>query len=207
MDKQNKQPKSENKQSSQKAAVSKSPVGVGVNMEKQTVKLNYLRMAPRKVRAVADLVKGLSVNEAEAQLMMQPRRAAKPLLKLLRSAVSAAKAKGKMDMSKLALESFRVDGGPMLKRYMPRAQGSMSEIQKKMSHVTLTLYENPKAKNNRFSIVVEKKVKHLEHEASPKKSPKTPTEEKPRKKAGMFRKVFQRTPGTKGSGVGNKGGE
>jgi large subunit ribosomal protein L22 len=194
------------KENNHKKVASRSPMGEG---EKQTVKLNYLRMAPRKVRAVADLVKGLSVNEAEAQLMMQPRRAAKPLLKLLRSAVSAAKAKGKMDMSKLALESFRVDGGPMLKRYMPRAQGSMSEIQKKMSHVTLTLYENPKSKNARFSIVVQKKVKHLEHEGGGKK-PKLKEKESERapkeRKQGMFKRVFGRNTGNRG--MSNKtGGE
>lgn len=164
-------------------------------------------MAPRKVGLVAGLIRGLSTNNAEAQLMFQPKRAAKPLLKLLRSAISAAKSSGKLDMNKLFIESIRVDKGPMLKRYMPRAQGSMSEIQKKMSHITLILAENPKVNNGKFNIVVPKKVKHLEHETGPKKAPKATAEEKPRKKDGMFRKVFQRTPGTKGSGVGNKGGE
>src|SRR3989344_2616746 len=56
-------------------------------MTKKTVKLNYLRIAPRKVRSVADLLRGLSVNEAEAQLMLVRNRAAVPLRKLLRSAV------------------------------------------------------------------------------------------------------------------------
>lgn len=178
-------------------------------MEKQIVKLNYLRMAPRKVRAVADLIKGLNINEAEAQLMFQPRRAAKPLLKLLRSAVSAAKTKGKLDLSKTAVSAIEVNQGPMLKRYMPRAQGSMAEIQKKMSHVTLTLAENPKAKNSRYNIVVEKKTpKHLQHEENPtKKSPKKEPGEKQAKPVnkGFFKKVFQRNTGNKGGG-GNKTG-
>lgn len=175
---------------------------MGVNMEKQTVKLNYLKMAPRKVQAVAGLVRGLSVNEAEAQLMFQPRRAAKPLLKLLRSAVAAAKARGKLNMNKLYLETIRVDRGPMLKRYMPRAQGSMSEIQKKMSHVTLVLSENPKAKNSRFNIVVAKKVKHLEHETNPKKPQKKEKEIErapQEKKSGIFKRVFGRNTGNRGT--------
>ncbi|MDO8504314.1 MAG: 50S ribosomal protein L22 [Candidatus Liptonbacteria bacterium] len=178
-------------------------------MEKQVVKLNYLRMAPRKVRAVADLLRGLSVNEAEAQLMFQVRRPAKPLMKLLRSAVASAKAKGKLNMDKLYITAIEVNQGPMLKRYMARAQGRMAEIQKKMCHVTLTLAENPKAKTSRFKIVAEKKTKHLTHEENPKRKPKKEAMEtmssRP-KESGFFKKVFQRNTGTKSSG-GNKGGE
>ena len=90
-------------------------------MEKQIAKLNYLRMAPRKVRLVASLLRGLSVNEAEAQLILMRKRAAKPILKLLRSAVAGAKSKKGMDIDKLIVSSIMVDGGPMLKRYMARA--------------------------------------------------------------------------------------
>ena len=57
----------------------------------QKAHLSYLRIAPRKTRSVANLIKGLSVNEAEAQLLVERRRPAKPLLKLLRSAVANAK--------------------------------------------------------------------------------------------------------------------
>ena len=107
-------------------------------MEKEyTAKLSYLRMAPRKVRSVGDLIKGLPANEAEAQLLMQTRRPSKPLLKLLRSAIANAKNNGLADLHHLYVASVRVDGGPMLKRMLPRARGSASPIQKKMSHVTL----------------------------------------------------------------------
>ena len=181
-------------------------------MNKQTAKLNYLRMAPRKVRAVADLLRGLSVNEAEAQLMFQVCRPAKPLLKLLRSADASAKVGGKLNMDKLRIESIEVNQGPMLKRYMARAQGRMAEIQKKMCHVTLVLAEDPKAKNSRYKIVVEKKKKHLMHEEGGKRKPKKETREAAEsmssrpKNSGFFKRVFQRNTGTKSSG-GNKGGE
>lgn len=132
-------------------------------------KLNYLRMAPRKVRSVADLVKGLPVNEAEAQLIMQTRRPAKPLLKLLRSAVANAKNNGLSDAGHLYIASFRVDGGPMLKRILPRARGSASPIEKKMSHVTLVLGVNETQKA-RFTIVTPKKRKPIPGE-TPKKRP------------------------------------
>lgn len=187
------------KQTNRETVASQSSVNEGV---KQVVKLNYLRMAPRKVGMVAALIRGLSTNNAEAQLMFQPRRAAKPLLKLLRSAIASAKAKGKLDMNKLFIESIRVDKGPMLKRYMPRAQGSMSEIQKKMSHVTLILAENPKVNNSKFTIVVPKKVKHLEHEENSKKPQKKEKEmdrAPKQKQPGLFKKFFDRKAGNRGT--------
>jgi large subunit ribosomal protein L22 len=123
-----------------------------------TAKLRYLRMAPRKVRSVGDLVKGLPVNEAEAQLLVTTRRPAKPLLKLLRSAVANAKNNGLSDASHLYVASLRVDGGPMLKRILPRARGSASPIEKKMSHVTLVLGVNADLKS-RFTIATPKKAR------------------------------------------------
>jgi len=117
-------------------------------------------MAPRKVRSVGDLIKGLPANEAEAQLLMQTRRPSKPLLKLLRSAIANAKSNGLSELHYLYVVNVRVDGGPMLKRMLPRARGSASPIQKKMSHVTLTLGVNEKLKS-RFTIVPPKKKKAL----------------------------------------------
>lgn len=125
---------------------------------KQTVKLNYLRIAPRKVRLVAGLLRGLPVVEAEAQLLYERRRPAKAILKLLRSAVASAKTTKQMDALKLYVESVRVDGGPMLKRSLPRARGSATPIHKKMSHITLTLAERDTG-TARFTIVPPKKIK------------------------------------------------
>src|ERR1700734_2859952 len=127
-------------------------------MTEQTAKLNFLRIAPRKVRSVADLVRGLSVNDAEAQLLVQRRRPAKSLLKLLRSAVSNAKTNKQLNPDHLFIKEIRVDQGPMLKRILPRARGSASPIQKKMSHVTITLGVNTKL-NPKYKIVPPKKTK------------------------------------------------
>src|ERR1700722_18961889 len=126
-------------------------------MQTQTAKLNFLRIAPRKTRSVADLIRGLPVDQAEAQLLVQRRRPAKALLKLLRSAVANAK-NNKLNADHLFVKEIRVDGGPMLKRYLPRARGSASPLQKKMSHVTLILGVNPKLKS-KYTIVVPKKSK------------------------------------------------
>src|SRR3989344_1486379 len=166
-------------------------------MERQVVQLNFLRMTPRKVRAVGDLIKGLPVIEAEAQLMAQSRRAARPILKLLRSAVASAKANQHANSEKLYVQNLRVDQGPMLKRYLPRAKGSASPIQKKMSHVTLVLAEKAELRPPRFKIVVPKKAK-LPPGASKKTSAKRekPTIEekeatKPQK-PGFFKRIFSR---------------
>jgi len=168
-------------------------------METQTAKLNYLRIAPRKTRAVSDLIRGLSVNDAEAQLMVQRRRPAKSLLKLLRSAVANAK-NNKLNADHLFIKEIRVDGGPMLKRYLPRARGSASPIQKKMSHVTMVLGVNPKLQP-KYKIVVPKKSKLPPNQgpATTKKAPKTPKPQQdnfePRRKQSFFKRVFGRKSG------------
>jgi large subunit ribosomal protein L22 len=164
-------------------------------MEQQIAKLNYLRIAPRKVRSVGDLVKGLSVNDAEAQLMVQSRRPAKALLKLLRSAVSNAKTNKRWNPDHLFVVSFRVDGGPMLKRMLPRARGSASPIQKKMSNVTLTLGLNENL-TSKYKIVVAKKVKTPPSDGRPvkdKRLPKQGSEHEKgdtKKKSGFFKRMF-----------------
>lgn len=164
---------------------------------KQTAKLNYLKIAPRKVRSVADLIRGLSVNEAEAQLIVQRRRASRPLLKLLRSAVANAKTNKKLEAENLYIESLRVDQGPMLKRSLPRARGMATPIQKKMSNVTMVLSESSKPQA-RFKIVVPKKAKlppgaqktgrkeKQFQEGKESSKPKTP---------GFFRRLFNRKAG------------
>lgn len=163
-----------------------------------TVYLRNLDIAPRKTRAVADAVRGMSVNEAEANLMVQRKRAAKPILKLLRSAKAGAAAK-EMNSDTLYIQSIRVDQGAMLKRFMPRARGSASAIQKKMSHVILVLAENPHAKPPRFTIAVQKKVKKNPETGAPRRRKKTVDEEEraegeqtsPQKK-GFFKRTFSR---------------
>jgi large subunit ribosomal protein L22 len=165
-------------------------------MEQQyTAKISFLRMAPRKVRSVGDLIKGLPVNEAEAQLLVQTRRPSKPLLKLLRSAVANAKNNKVHDTQHLFVSSVRVDSGPMLKRMLPRARGSASPIQKKMSHVTLVLGVNEHLKS-RFTIVPPKKTKLPpgEDKRTKNKKPKTLEKAAPQSKQtpGFWKRRFGR---------------
>jgi large subunit ribosomal protein L22 len=163
-----------------------------------TVYLRNLDIAPRKVRIVADAVRGMSLNEAEANLLVQRKRASRPILKLLRSAKAGALAKD-MNVDQLYIQSIRVDQGAMLKRFMPRARGSASAIQKKMSHIILVLGENPNAKPTRFTIEVKKKAKKNPETGTPRRRKKTVDEEEraegesasPQKK-GFFKRTFSR---------------
>lgn len=166
-------------------------------MEQQTAKLSYLRIAPRKTRSVADLIRGMHVNDAEAQLLVQRRRPAKALLKLLRSAVSNAK-NNKLNPDHLFVAEIRVDGGPMLKRSLPRARGSASPIQKKMSHVTITLRVNEKL-SPKYKIVAPKKTKlppGSDRVAKPKKAMNTERDAfEPKRKKNFFKRMFRNKTG------------
>jgi large subunit ribosomal protein L22 len=102
--------------------------------------LSFLRVAPRKVRLVADNVRGLPVGEALAMLKYTPQAAAKPLAKLLRSAVANAEQKGgHVDVDALIVKTLTVDGGPKMRRFMPRAMGRAFRIEKRTSHVYVEL--------------------------------------------------------------------
>ena len=106
-----------------------------------TAKLSYLKIAPRKVRLVVDLIRGKSVEEAQAILRFTVKKGAEPLLKLLKSATSNAKNNFQLEESNLYISKILVNEGPKLKRWMPRARGQAYEIQKKTSHIILTLDE------------------------------------------------------------------
>ncbi len=104
-------------------------------------KLRYLRIASRKVRLVADLIRGKSVEEAQTILNFTVKKATQPLLKLLNSAIANAKNNFKLEESNLYISRITVDEGPKYKRWRERARGRASEIQKKTSHVSLYLDE------------------------------------------------------------------
>jgi large subunit ribosomal protein L22 len=110
-------------------------------METSKAKLRFLRMSPRKVRLVVDLVRGLDVDKALPQLRFSKKDAARPVRKLIESAVANAVNNHKLTREALYIESIAVDQGPTIKRFKPRAFGRATMIRKRMSHVTLTLAE------------------------------------------------------------------
>lgn len=102
----------------------------------------YVRMSPRKVRLVADLIRGKSVAEALAILAHTPRAASPILTKVLNSAVANAEHNFEMNANDLSIGQIFIDEGPTLKRFRPRAQGRASRINKRTSHITIVLTEN-----------------------------------------------------------------
>jgi len=145
----------------------------------------YIRIAPRKTRLLADTIRNMSVNQAEALLFSAPQRSRVALLKLLRSAVSNAQNVLKTEASHLMIKEIRVDGGPKLKRWMPRARGGVGKIEKKTSHITIVLgvLKNPSQK----FLIQAKKKKDIKKSDTKDKQKKKKTE--------LHEEVAQKTSG------------
>ena len=164
-----------------------------------TAKLNYLRIAPRKVRLVADLIRGKSVEEAKNILSFTIKKAANPLLKLLNSAIASALNNFQLDSANIFISKISVDEGPKYKRWMPRARGQASEIQKKTSHVTIVLEEiKGKAKKGKKVKEVkeeekEEKVEKIEKAPRPERTTPKPLAEAPKPKIERgIKRIFRR---------------
>jgi large subunit ribosomal protein L22 len=116
-----------------------------------TATLRYLRITPRKVRVVADLIRGKKVGLALAQLAYIEKRAAQPISKLLRSAVANADqaAQGQLDVDTLFVRELQVGQGPVLKRFMPRAMGRAFKVMKKTSHISIVVGDEAPTKKRR----------------------------------------------------------
>lgn len=105
----------------------------------------FIRQAPRKVRLVANLIKGLSVAEARTQLQFVPKRAADLVRKVLNSALANAEHNQKLSRDRLYVARALVDAGPTLKRTRARAFGRSAVIRKRTSHITVVLSEKLEA--------------------------------------------------------------
>lgn len=103
--------------------------------------LKYVRISPRKVQIVLDLIRNKPADLAMAILKHTPKAACEPLEKMLKSAMANAETNHNMDITKLYVAECSVSQGPTLKRIRPRAQGRAYRINKKTSHITLVLKE------------------------------------------------------------------
>jgi len=104
-------------------------------------KLNRFRISPRKARLVADLVRGMEVEQAKTHLGFSSKRASEPILKLLNSAIANAKNNFSKTEEKFYIKKIFVNQGQTYKRFRPRARGMVSPINKKTSHITIVLDE------------------------------------------------------------------
>jgi len=101
----------------------------------------YMRISPRKARAVIDLIRGKALPEAEAILQFTVHKGSRLIGKVLQSAAANAEHNYDMDRDLLYVKTAFVDGGPVIKRMMPRAQGRGDIIKKRTSHITIIMGE------------------------------------------------------------------
>jgi len=106
---------------------------------KATIK--HLRISPKKVRLLANLVRGKEVKNALDQLKFSAKGASLPVAKLIKSAIANAEHNFELDKNNLFVKEIKVDEGGMLKRWMPKAHGRATPLRKRISHVSLTLGE------------------------------------------------------------------
>src|SRR3989344_1672535 len=107
--------------------------------------LRTLRMSPKKVRLVINLVRGMNAIAAEEKLAFLGKRAAEPVAKLLHSAIASALKNNNLKKESLRIAEVAVNPGPVTRRFRPRAHGSASPIRKHSSHITMTLSGVPEA--------------------------------------------------------------
>ncbi|MBC8080299.1 MAG: 50S ribosomal protein L22 [Gorillibacterium sp.] len=106
-----------------------------------TANAKYIRIAPRKVKLVIDLIRGKEVGEAIAILRHTPRAASPIVEKLLNSAIANAEHNYSLDVNKLVIAQVYANQGPTMKRFRERAMGRASRINKRTSHITLVVSE------------------------------------------------------------------
>ena len=124
------------------------------------VKLSNLRTAPRKARQVVDLVRGKKVLEAQSILLFTVNKTARPVMKLLNSAIDSATKNYHLDTENLFISTITVDEGPKLKRWHPMSRGRAYPIMKRSCHIALTISDGVKA------------VKETKNEVKPVKTEK-----------------------------------
>ena len=101
----------------------------------------FADMSPRKIRPVADLIRGRAADEALELLRFLPNKSARLLEQALKSALGNAEDRGARDIEALIVAESRVDGAPMFKRIMPRARGTAYPIKRRMAHIIVKLAE------------------------------------------------------------------
>ncbi len=162
-------------------------------------KLKNLRMSPQKVRLVANLIRKMPIEKAQAQLKFVTKQAALPLANLLKTAIADAEHNYNLDPKNLKIQEIRVDEGFTMKRWMPKAHGRATKIRKRSSHISLTLTEIvASGKKEARKVEAEKPVK-LEEMAkdTTKKTDKKLEKEETKKGAdkAFSSKVFRRKSG------------
>jgi len=156
-------------------------------------KVKYLKNTPRKVRLIADLVRGLDIKEAELQLRFLTKRAVEPVLKLLNSACTNAKNNFNLEKDSLFIKSIKVDEGPPFKRWRPVSRGRAFQVLKRTSHIDLILgvkegikIEKKKEQEPEVEEIKKQEIKKQEIRKAPKEIKKI------KKSRNIVKKIFKR---------------
>ena len=162
--------------------------------------LKHLRMSPRKIRLVIDVVRKMPVDAALDQLRFIGKLAAEPVSKLIKSAIANGVNTYGLDRDNLYIKEIRSDEGVMLKRWMPRAHGRATSIRKRGCHLSLVLGEIKESGLKEKKVVkaadpvkLEKLVK--EGEAATQKAGAKADKDKTKKAAGEKARMFRRKAG------------
>lgn len=150
------------------------------------VQLNNYRRSPRKVRLIANMLKGRDVQDAQNQMDFTIKGSAQDLQKLLKSAISNAENNFGLDKENLYIKDVKVDEGAKLKRWLPRAYGRASLILKRTSHIELTLAEKVEGKGRKK--VKKQEIKDISAQEIKKVEGKVTEEQKEEKKEILKRK-------------------
>ncbi len=145
-----------------------------------TAHLRFLRMSPQKVRLIAGLVRGLKVQDALVQLTFSTKHAARPVKKLIESAIANAEHNHDIEKETLVIETIYVNEGSTLRRWMPRAMGRATPLRKRSSHITLVLAgevdekkkqdKKDKIEKTKDNIKEKKEVENIKKESTPASS-------------------------------------
>jgi len=160
-----------------------------------TAKLNYLRIAPRKMRLLVDLIRGEKVEKAMTLLDFSIKKGSKPLKKVLEQAVANAENNFQLEKPSLYISKITIDEGPKLKRWRARARGRAARIEKKTSHISLVLSEIKERKRKKVKKPSLAKAKKIEEKKTKKVKAFKPKREKilrPVKEVKGFKRVFRR---------------
>ncbi len=159
---------------------------------KVNAKLNNLRIAPRKSKLVADLIKGLDVLEALDQLDVHVKRTSPHMKKLLLSAIANSENNFGLDKNNLYVYDARVGAGPTMKRWMPKAFGRAGEILKRTSKIEIILEERVEGKNRKTKEEMEAEMKKREKERKKEQKEAEEKQSDPEKKTEGNNKIEER---------------
>jgi large subunit ribosomal protein L22 len=118
------------------------PEAIEEKVPEARAELKYARISARKVKIVADLIRGKKADEALAIVKFTPKASSEIIEKLLESAIANAENNHSMDKNKLVVSTIYANQGPTLRRIRPAAKGSAVRIRKRMSHITIILRES-----------------------------------------------------------------